>query len=79
MTPPATLLTRPWLEITVPSMTVGSITTSKVIVAMLPVAAAGIVPGVPLPGALISMPLTSADCVPESATVVPLSVVLPAT
>ena len=33
----------------------------------------------PLPGALISMPLTSADCVPASATVVPLSVVLPAT
>ena len=34
-TPPSTALTNPWFEITVPSITVGSTTTSNVIVATL--------------------------------------------
>ena len=57
-------LTKPWFEITVPSITVGSTITSNVIVATLPGAlgaSAGIAPGVASAGALIDRPFTSGD------------------
>ena len=80
--PPSIALTKPWFEITVPSITLGSTTTSKVIVATLSGdggASAGIAPGVGSRGALISMPATSGDVPPTSATGAPFRVVLPAT
>src|SRR5882672_12660504 len=79
MPPPET---NPWFEITVPSGTVGLMTTSKVMVATLAGGAdglAGIDPGVGLLGGWISMPLTSGDRPATSATGAPFSVVLPAT
>jgi hypothetical protein len=79
---PAAALTKPWFEITVPSMTDGSMTTSNVMVAtfaVLLVASAGIAPGVGSAGEWMIMPFTSGDRPPTSATVAPFNVVLPAT
>ena len=62
--PSSTALTKPWFEITVPSTTLGSTTTSNVMVATLAGcsdASAGIEPGVGSAGELISMPFTSGD------------------
>jgi len=71
-----------WFEITVPSMALGSTTTSNTIVATLSSvldASAGIDPGVASNGALIGRPATSGEVPPTSGTGVPFSVVLPAT
>src|SRR5262245_29937800 len=75
-------VTNPWFEITVPLGTAGSTTTSNVMVATLAGlldGSAGIEPGVGSAGEWISMPFTSGDSPPMSATGAPFRVVLPAT
>ena len=60
----ATAVTKPWLEMIVPSTTFGSTTTSKVIVATVvapEVGSAGIEPGVGSDGVWIGMPFTSGE------------------
>src|SRR5689334_11120336 len=77
-----TALTKPWLHITVASGTFAFTTTSNVMVAMLAwllEASAGIEPGVGSAGELIDMLFTSGERPATSATVVPFSVVVPAT
>src|SRR5688572_402957 len=82
-TPPAGALTKPWFEMIVPSTTSSLMRTTKTIVAeyCAPVAAAtGMSPGVPAPGVVIAIPLTSGDRPPgASATAAPFNVVLPGT
>ncbi len=80
--PMSTAVTKPWFEITVPSTAAGSTTTSNVIVATFAGfadASAGIEPGVGSAGEWISMPATSGDRPPTSATGAPFRVVLPGT
>src|SRR5262245_35322741 len=79
-TPLAAAVTKPWLEINVPSTAFRFTTTSNVIVATLAGlldGSAGIVPGVELAGELISMPVASGDVPATSATAAPFRVVLP--
>ena len=80
--PPVAEVTKPWFEITVLLGTVGITTTSKMMVATfggLADESAGIDPGVGSLGGWISMPVTSGDRPPTSATGAPFRVVLPAT
>ena len=83
-TPPSTALTKAWLEITVPSITPASTTTSKTTVATLlsvADASARIAPGVGSSGAWIRMPSAERRDAPRlrPATGAPFKVVLPAT
>ncbi len=82
ITPPSSALAKAWFEITVPSGTLGSITTSNVSVAtsVPSTPSARIAPGVGSLGAWIGMPAASGAAPPApSGTGAPLSVVLPAT
>src|ERR1041385_946618 len=75
-------VTKLWLQIAVPLGVFWFTTTLNVIVATfvwLPDAPVGIEPAVGSAGELISVPFTSGDVPPTSATAAPFSVVLPAT
>src|SRR5690349_4719959 len=76
------VVTKLWLQISVPPGVFGFTTTLNAMVATfawLLDASAGIEPGVGSAGELIRLPFTSGEMPPASATALPFRVVLPAT